>query len=104
MLPAGTLTEQIVIERQTETVAPSGAVSKSWAPWVQVRAQLVEQSAEEYLAGFGETDGGKALFRIRYLSGLLLSDRILFRGERYDIDAITEPERGRSLELRVTKQ
>ena len=63
MLRAGKLDREITIERETETVAPSGAVSKAWAPVATVRVELVQQSADEFLAGFGEAEGGNVVFR-----------------------------------------
>lgn len=101
MLRAGKLDRQITIERQTETVAASGAVSKTWAPVATVRAELVQRNADEYLAGFGEADAGGAVFRIRYLSGITTADRVTFDGEAYDIDEIVENGRRRALELRT---
>lgn len=35
-----------------------------------VRAELVQQSTEEFLTGFGEAEGGNLVFRIRYLAGI----------------------------------
>lgn len=101
MIRAGKLDRQIVIERQTETVAASGAVSNTWAPVVTVRAELVQRSADEYLTGYGEAETSSAVFRIRYLAGVTTADRVIFDGNTYDIDEITELGRTRALELRT---
>lgn len=100
MLRAGKLDREITIERKTETVAPSGAVSKVWAPVATVRAELVQQSADEYLAGFGEAEGGNVVFRVRYLAGITTADRVNYAGDTYDIDGIAEVGRRRALELK----
>lgn len=102
MIRAGKLDRQITIERETETVAASGAVSKTWAPIATVRAELVQLSAEEYLTGFGEGDASGAVFRFRYLSGITTADRVAFAGTAYDIDEIAELGRKRGLELRCS--
>lgn len=102
MIRAGKLDKQIVIERETETVAASGAVSKTWAPVATVRAEPVQLSAEEYLTGFGAGDAGGAVFRIRYLSGITTADRVTLDGTTYDIDEIAELGRKRALELRCS--
>lgn len=99
MIRAGKLDRQITIERQTETVAVSGAVSKDWAVTATVRAELVQQSAEEFLSGFGEADKGGAVFRIRYMAGITTADRVGYDGAVYDINEVTELGRRRALEL-----
>lgn len=101
MLRAGKLDRQITLERQTETVAVSGAVSKDWAIIATVRAELVQQSAEEFLSGFGEADKGGAVFRIRYLAGITTVDRVGYDDAVYDINEVTELGRHRALELRT---
>ncbi|MDE4096668.1 phage head closure protein [Phaeobacter gallaeciensis] len=103
MIKAGKLDRQITITRETETVAASGAVSKAWALVATVRAELVQRSADEYLTGFGETDAGGAVFRIRYLAGITTADRVTCGGETYDIDEIAELGRKRGLELRCSE-
>lgn len=99
MIRAGKLDRQITFERETETVAASGAVSKAWAPVATVRAELVQRGADEYLAGFGEAENGSAAFRIRYLAGITTADRVTCDGVAYDIDEIAELGRKRGLEL-----
>lgn len=103
MIKAGKLDRQITITREAETVATSGAVSKAWAPVATIRAELVQRSADEYLAGFGEADAGGVVFRIRYLAGITTADRVSFDGVTYDIDEVAELGRRRSLELRCSK-
>lgn len=103
MIKAGKLDRQITIERQTETVAASGSVSKAWTTLATVRAELVQLAAEEYLAGFGEADTGGAVFRIRYVAGITTADRVTFDGATYDIEEIAELGRKRGLELRCAR-
>lgn len=102
-LRAGKLDRQITIERQSETVAESGAVSKTRTPIATVRAELVQQSIDEFLAGFGEAEAGALVFRIRYLAGITTADRVLFDGSAYEIDEIAELGRRRALELRTVR-
>ncbi len=103
MIKAGKLDRQIAIERQTESVSASGSVAKTWATYATVRAQLVQRSGGEFLAGFGEIEAGGAVFRIRYLSGLTTADRVVFESVAYDIDEIAELGRKRGLELHCTR-
>lgn len=101
MIRSGKLDRQITIERQTETVAESGAVSEMWTPVATVRAELVQRSADEYLTGYGEAETSNAVFRIRYLAGVTTADRVTYDGTRYDVDEIVELGRKRALELRT---
>lgn len=98
---AGKLDRLITIERQAETVAPSGAVTSSWAPLASARAELVQQTADEFLAGPGEAEERTLVFRIRWRAGLSTADRVIFEGQPYDVKQIVEIGRRRGLELRV---
>ncbi|KAA8606035.1 hypothetical protein AL036_16380 [Salipiger aestuarii] len=100
---AGKLDRQITILRETETVAASGAVSKTWAALKTVRAELVQRTAEEYLTGFGEADAGGGVFRIRYHAGIDLGDRIGLDAALYDINEVVELGRKRGLELHCSR-
>lgn len=101
MIHSGNLDRQIIIERQTETVAASGAVSRAWVEIATVRAELVQQSTDKLLSGLGETATANLVFRIRYLADLTTADRVIYGGATHDIDAIAELGRKRGLELRV---
>ncbi len=103
MIKAGKLDRQITVSREAETVAASGAVSKTWTPVATIRAELKQRSADEYLKGFGEVEAGGAVFHVRYLAGITTADRVTSDGVAYDIDEITELGRKRGLELRCSK-
>jgi SPP1 family predicted phage head-tail adaptor len=102
MIRSGKLDRQITLMRKTETVSESGAVTAAWTEIATVRAELVQQSADEYLAGFGAAEQGALIFRIRYIAGITTADRLIFGGEAFDIDQIAELGRRRGLELRVS--
>ena len=103
MIKAGKLDRYITLEREIEQVAASGAVSKFWAGFAHVRAERLQASTEEYLAGFGEADAGGAVFRIRYLPGIITGNRVVCDGVAYDINEIAEMGRKRGLELRCVR-
>ncbi len=98
---AGKLDRTIAIERQAETVMPSGSVVTAWTNFATVRAEIVKQSASEFLTGFGEAESGSVIFRIRYLAGITTADRITYEGTAYNITEIAEIGRRRGLELRA---
>lgn len=98
---AGKLDRSISIERKTESVSATGAVVTAWQVIAAVRAELVTQSADEFLTGFGEAENGSVIFRIRYLAGVTTTDRVTYDGKNYDIKEVFEVGRRRGLELRV---
>jgi SPP1 family predicted phage head-tail adaptor len=98
---AGKLDKTITLERQTETVLASGAVSLAWAALATVRAEIVQQSATDFLTGFGDGVAGNVIFRIRYLAGVTTADRVASAGQTYAIKEVTEIGRRKGLELRA---
>ena len=100
-MQAGKLDRIIHIERNAETVTPSGAVIAAWTNLATVRAEIVKQTAAEFLTGFGEAETGTMIFRVRYLAGITTADRIMFDGVAHDIKEIAEIGRRRGLELRA---
>ncbi|MBM3089257.1 phage head closure protein [Ensifer sp. T173] len=98
---AGKLDRTITIERQTETIAPSGSVSNGWTPVATIRAEVVQQSANEFLSGFGEAENSTIIFRLRYVPGITTADRVTYNGTAYDLEEIKEIGRRRGLELRA---
>lgn len=98
---AGKLDRQINIERFTELKTPSGGSIKEWASIAVVRAELVQQSATEFLTGFGEAESGTAIFKIRYLPDITTADRVVCGSVKYNLKEIKEIGRRRGMELRV---
>lgn len=98
---AGKLDRTITLERKGETVSPTGAVVTAWTNIATVRAEIVTQSASEFLTGFGEAENGTIVFRVRYLAGITTVDRVSYAGQVYDLKEVTESGRRRGLELRA---
>jgi SPP1 family predicted phage head-tail adaptor len=100
-MQAGKLDRAIDIERPLETVKQTGGTVRAWTNIATVRAQIVQQSATEFLTGFGEAENGSIVFRIRYLPGITTADRLTYAGKAYDLKEVTEIGRRRGLELRA---
>ena len=98
---AGKLDRTITIERKTETVSPTGAVVAAWLNIATVRAEIVTQSASEFLTGFGEAESGTIAFRIRYLADITTADRVSYAGTIYNLKEVAEIGRRSGLELRA---
>lgn len=100
MLNIGKMDRRITIERETETVKPSGSVVKAWTTVASVWAEVVQQSAPEFFTGFGEVEAGACVFRVRYRPGITTADRVTYDGRPFNIKEITEIGRRDALELR----
>lgn len=100
MLNIGKLDRRITIERQTETVSPSGDVVKAWTPIATVWAEVLQSTANEFFTGYGEAETGTVIFHVRYRPGITTADRVTYAGSAYDLKEIKELGRRDALELR----
>ncbi|WP_299648569.1 phage head closure protein [uncultured Jannaschia sp.] len=97
---AGKLDRLIVVQRASYAANDVGTPETLWTDHLRLRAEVVAQSAGEFLAAGGDTEKRMAVFRIRWMADLTSEDRVLFRDVAHDITDIVEIERGRVLELR----
>jgi SPP1 family predicted phage head-tail adaptor len=101
MIAAGKLDRVITIQRAAvETVAPSGAVTPIWSDVATVRAEVLHRTSIEFIAAFGEAGKESAGFRIRYLAGLTVADRVIYAGQAFNLVELKEIGRREGLELR----
>ncbi len=100
MLNIGQMNRRITIERETETVSPSGDVSKVWAPIATAWAEVVQQSASEFFTSYGEAETGTVIFRVRYRPDITTADRVTYAGTTYNLKEIKEIGWRDGLELR----
>lgn len=98
---AGQLNRVISIDRLTTTLNENRSSVSAWTNIDTVRAEIVQQSATEFLSGFGEAESGTIIFRIRYMPGITTADRVTYAGTAYDLKEVTEIGRRRGLELRA---
>lgn len=95
---AGLLSHTITLQRATETVSASGTVTKSWADFATIRAELVTHSIANTDMSYGEAAKAALVFRIRHFHGLNANDRLIYRSQPYCITNLVEPDR-RAMEL-----
>lgn len=100
MINIGKMDRRINIERQTETVKPSGSVVKEWKPIATAWAEVLQQTATEFFTGYGEAETGTMIFRVRYRPGITTADRVIYDGTAYGLKEIKELGRQDALELR----
>lgn len=97
---AGKLDRSIVIQAAANGVAPDGTPVEEWTDFAAVRAQLVQASTDEFLAGYGESDNTVVILRVRWLDGVTTKHRVQFEGRTLNLREIKEIGRRRGLELR----
>ncbi|KQM35678.1 head-tail adaptor protein [Rhizobium sp. Leaf68] len=97
---AGKLDKTITIERHAITVDDYGTQTEGWSEIATVRAQIVQQSTEEFMRSFGSTGETVMVFRIRHRDGLKVADRVTEQGQAYDVKEVKELGRREGLDLR----
>lgn len=98
---AGSLDLSISIQRATEIRDDLGVITSTWATVAVVRASLIQASTNEFLQGAGLQGETAAVFRLRYLDGVTVRDRVLYAGVAHDIKEVKELGRRQGLELRT---
>lgn len=102
-MKAGRLTETIQIQRRAEEINDFGTPSTVWRPFATVRAERIDQSTEEFMRTFGTSDEEAVVFRIRFVDGMSNADRVLWKGEPFDIKQVTPIGRRKGFDLRCVR-
>lgn len=97
---AGSLDRTINVQAFSNTVDAYGTPVEAWTDFATLRAQIVQASTDEFLAGYGESDSLVVIFRTRWHSGVTPDHRVQYEGKNLNIREIKEIGRHRGLELR----
>lgn len=104
-MQAGKLSKMITVQRAVETVAASGAVTRTWTDLLSVRAEVRELTADEVATGFGEAQADTLVFVVRWHpSPITTGDRIICDSRAYDLKQIVEIGRREGWKLRGVAQ
>lgn len=95
-MKAGRLRHRVSLQRQTETRDPeSGAVIVSWGEVAKLWASVEPLSAREFIAAQSVQSEVSARIVIRHRNDVSAKDRIVYRGQVYNIEGILpDPESG----------
>ena len=85
---AGILDRRIVIEKNTPTQDQFGDLTNDWNEFATVWARVAPVTGNEKFVSDQATAASDTLFRIRHLSGLDESMRIVYESKNYDIQNI----------------
>lgn len=102
-MKSGRLVHVIAIQHPTHGVNDKGTPETTWTTVATLRAELVEQSADELMRGPGDTTVEAVVFRTRYLASVEDEHRVFFDGQAYDITRIVTIGRRLGLELFCTR-
>lgn len=97
---SGKLVHVIAVLRATTTVNDAGTPVQTWAQIAVLRAEIVERATQDFLENAGEISTARTVFRVRYLDGVLTTDRINFDGQHFEIEEISRIDRQKGLEIR----
>jgi len=98
---AGKLDKQITIQRYTAIIDEGGGSTFTWNDLVTVRAQIIQQSTEEFLRAYGATDDTIIIFRTRWIDDIDVKDRVLYNGGAFNIKELKPIGRNRGLDIRA---
>lgn len=99
-MQAGKLDRTIHIERATTVIDDYGVPSEGWERIAKLRAQVIQQSTDEFLRASGESTETVIVFRTRYVDGITLADRVIYQDRPHNLIETKELGRRRGLELR----
>ncbi|MGP9804487.1 phage head closure protein [Paracoccus sp. NSM] len=103
MMRSGKLIETIRIETPQDSVNDYGTPTTGWTPRATVRAERIDQTTEEYMRSHGASDEEAVSFRIRHLDSVANADRVIWKGQPFEIRQITPIGRRKGLELRCVR-
>ena len=91
MIDAGKLDRVVTFERLTEAVRLSGAVAKTWTPFLTVRAEVREIQTDEAPVSFGQAERQALVFVVRWNPVQITpGDRVILGGRAFDIKQIAD--------------
>ena len=98
---SGQLRYQIEIQKATTTVDAFGTPVNAWQTFALIKAEVVQQSTQEFLRNQGASDEEIVIFRTRYVEGIGNAERVMFEGVARNIREIVPDPMRRHLEIRT---
>jgi SPP1 family predicted phage head-tail adaptor len=96
----GNLDRVIQIQRPTTGIDLYGTVIPTWALVATMRAQKLENAVTDREGARGDTSDNVITFRMRWIDGMTLENRIIYEGQQFPI--MTIKEIGRHIGLDIT--
>jgi len=99
---SGRLDRRIVIQSVTYAADEDGDQVPTWHDLAEVWAEVIRDSARDFLSAMTERIEHRVAFRIRWMEGLTPYDRVLYEGQVYGIEEVRPLGRRAGLELHTT--
>jgi head-tail adaptor len=96
---AGNLDRVIQIERESTALDLYGAPIRVWTAFATMRAQVLQFATDDNESERGNTTDTKITFRMRWMDGLTLDNRVSYQGQALVIRQIKEIGRRIGLDL-----
>jgi SPP1 family predicted phage head-tail adaptor len=100
-MKSGSLRHIITVERATSTVDAFGTPTTAWATHATLRAEVKQQTTEEFIRSQGAVDERIVIFSTRFVPGLTNADRVMWQGKAHNIREIGVIGHDRGLEIRT---
>ncbi len=98
-MKAGALDRRAMLQRKTVVYDDYGGEIEAWAELATVSAQVVQQSGREFLAAQQIQADQRVLFRLRWIEGVTVLDRVSYGGRLHNIQDVKELGRREGVEL-----
>ena len=102
-MKAGLLDREITLQRNTPSVNAAGTVTDACTSYATLRAQRIQTSTTEFMRAFGDSTETVMVFRTRYVTGVQVSDQVVFEGTTFELVQVVEIGRRVGLELRCQR-
>jgi len=97
---AGNLDRVIEIQRiAMASLDLYGATAPTWTTMATMRAQLLQNATDDREGARGKTTDSVLTFRMRWLDGVTLENRVVYQGKPFTISRIVELGRRVGLDL-----
>lgn len=103
-MKTGTLRHRVELQERTDTQDGTGQPIPAWATYATVWAAIEPLTARELIAAKQAQSEATTKIRLRYVSGVDHTDRVVFGSRTYAINSVVNPdERNRELHLMCTE-
>ena len=97
---AGKMDRVIQIDTFSSTQDEYGGEIITWLPLATMRAEVIQQSGDEFLAAGGVASSVGIIFRTRYVEGVTVQSRVTYEARYFNLVEVKEIGRRKGLELR----
>lgn len=97
---AGKLNETVVLKSVEYIDDEYGNSTEVETDFATLRAQIIEESTDEFMRNYGASTERLRIFRTRFVDAVTLEMKVLHAGITYNLKQIKEIGRRRGLELR----